>query len=50
MKVMPMIISEEAPLKLLRDGSLGARTAMMRIGYAETLENHGIQVIIQTII
>lgn len=33
------------PLKLLRDGSLGARTAMMKNGYADDPENHGIQVI-----
>ena len=31
------------PLKLFKDGSLGARTALMRDGYAVDRENHGLE-------
>lgn len=32
------------PLKILKDGSLGARTATMRGGYADDPTNHGVEV------
>lgn len=31
------------PLKILKDGSLGARTAMMRNGYADDPDNYGVE-------
>lgn len=31
------------PLKLFKDGSLGARTALMRLGYVNDPENHGLE-------